>query len=78
MKKVSKDKQGLPEPVLQLVETSQTIPNLGKASVFPKLPFGLPISPEEFCVPKDKVYQNSTLHSHRVKSRKNKLTQDES
>ena len=64
MKKVRKSKQGLPEPVLQPVETSQTIPDSGKASIFPKLPFSLPISPEEFCVLKDKVYQNSTLHSH--------------
>ena len=78
MKKVGKSKKGLPEPVLQLVETSQTISDLGKASVFPKLPFGLPISPKELCALKDKVYQNSALHSHRVKSRKNKLTQDES
>ena len=78
MKKVRKSKKGLPEPVLQLVETLQTIPDSGKASIFPKLPFGLPISPKEFCVLKDKVYQNSVLHSHRVKSRKNKLTQDES
>ena len=77
MEKVGKSKQGLPEPVLQLVETLQTIPDSGKASVFPKLPFGLPISPEEFCVLKDKFYQNSALHSHRVKSRKNKLTQDD-
>ena len=78
MKKVSKGKQGLPEPVLQPVETSQTILNLEKASIFPKLPFGLPISPKEFCVLKDKVYQNSAPHPHRAKSRKNKLTQDES
>ena len=78
MKKVGISKKGLPELVLQPVETSQTIPNSGKASIFPKLPFGLPISPEEFCVLKNKVYQNSTLHFHRVKSRKNKLTQDES
>ena len=78
MKKVSKGKQGLPEPVLQLVETSQTIPSSEKASIFPKLPYGLPISPKEFCVLKDKAYQNSTLHPHRAKSRKNKLTQDES
>ena len=62
MKKVSKGRQGLPEPVLQPVETSQTIPNSEKASIFPKLPFSLPISPKEFCVLKDKVYQNSTLH----------------
>ena len=78
MKKVRKSKKGLPEPVLQLVETLQTISNLGKASLFPKLPFSLHISPEKFCVLKDKVYQNSALHSHRVKSRENKLTQDES
>ena len=78
MKKVGKSKKGLPEPVLQPVETSQTIPDSRKASICPKLPFGLPTSPKEFCVLKDKVYQNSALHSHRVKSRKNKLTQDES
>ena len=78
MKKFGKGKQGLPKPVLQLVETSQTIPNSEKASIFPKLPFSLPISPEEFCVLKDKAYQNSAPHSHRVKNRKNKLTQDES
>ena len=78
MKKVGKSKKALPEPVLQLVETLQTISNLGKASVFPKLPFSLPISPKELCVLKDKVYQNSALHSHRVNSRKNKLIQDES
>ena len=78
MKKVSKGKQGLPEPVLQPVETSQIIPNLEKASIFPKLPFGLPISLKEFCVLKDKAYQNSAPHSHRVKNRKNKLTLDES
>ena len=78
MKKVGKSKQGLPEPVLQPVETSQTISDSGKASIFPKLPFSLPISPEEFCVLKDKVYQNSAMYSQRVKSRKNKLAQDES
>ena len=78
MKKVGKGKQGLPKPVLQPVETSQTIPNSEKTSIFPKLPYGLPISREEFCVLKDKVYQNSTLHPHRAKSRKNKVTQDES
>ena len=70
--------QGLPEPVLQPVETSQTIHNSEKAPILLKLPFGLPISTKEFCVLKDKVYQNSALHSHRAKSRKNKLTQDES
>ena len=70
--------QGLPNPVLQLVKTSPTIPNSGKAPILLKLPFGLPISPEEFCVLKDKVYQNSALHPHRVKSRKNKLIWDES
>ena len=69
--------QGLPKPVSQLVETSQTIPNSEKAPILLKVPFGLPISPEEFCVLKDKVYQNSALHSHRAKSRKNKLTWDE-
>ena len=78
MKKVGKGKQGLPEPVLQPVETSQTIPNSQKASIFPKLPFVLPISPKEFCVLKDKAYHNSALHSHRVKNRKNKLTGDRS
>ena len=67
--------QGLPEPVSQLVET---IPNSEKAPILLKLPFSLPISLEEFCVLKDKVYQNSALHSHRVKSRKNKLIQDKS
>ena len=70
--------QGLPEPVSQPVETSQTILNSEKGPILLKLPFGLSISPEEFCLLKDKVCQNSTLHSHRVKSRKNKLTQDES
>ena len=78
MKKVSKGKQGLLELVLQLVETSQTIPNSEKASIFLEPPFGLPISPEEFCVLKDKVYQNSALHPQRAKNRKNKLPQDES
>ena len=78
MKKVSKGKQTLLEPVLQSVETSQTIPNSEKAFIFSKLPFSLPISPEEFCVLKDKVYENSTSHPHRAKNRKNKLTQDES
>ena len=70
--------QGLPDPVSQPVKISQTIPNSEKAPILLKLPFSLPISPEEFCVLKDKVYQNSVLHPHRVKSRKNKLTQDES
>ena len=76
MKKIGKGKQGLPEPVLQPVETSQTIPNLEKASIFPKLSFGLPISPKQFYVLKDKAYQNSALHSLRVENRKNKLTWD--
>ena len=75
MKKVSRGKQGLPEPVLQPDETSQTIPNSEKAPILPKLPFSLPISPEEFHVLK--AYQNSPPHSHRVKNRKKKITRDE-
>ena len=70
--------QGLPKPVSQSVETSQIIPNSEKAPILLKLPFGLPISPKEFCVLKDKVYQNNALHSQRATSRKNKLTRDES
>ena len=66
-----RDIQGLPKPVSQLTETSQTIPNSEKAPVLLKLPFGLSISPEEFFVLQDKAYQNSAPHSRGVKSRKN-------
>ena len=46
--------QGLIKPVSQPVETSQTTPNSEMAPILRKLPFGLPISPKEFCVLKDK------------------------
>ena len=61
--------QGLPDPVSQPEEISQTIPNSEKAPILLKLPFGLSVSPEEFCVLKDKVYRNSALQSRAGKIR---------
>ena len=52
----SKDIQGSSELISQPVETLQTTGNSEKASTVPRLPFGLSVSPKEFCILEDIHY----------------------
>ena len=47
MGKASKGTQSSSESTQQLVQISQTVDNTKQALLFPKLPFGLAISPKE-------------------------------
>ena len=70
----SKDIQGSSELISQLVKTSQATGDSEKATTLPKLPFGLSISPKEFCILKDKDFWHSTQHSYRVKLKAEKIS----
>ena len=48
MRKANKDTQNLSESTQQLVQISQIVDNTKQVLPFPKLPFGLAITPSEF------------------------------
>ena len=56
----SKDIQGSSELISQPVKTLQTVDDSEKVPVLPKnIPFGLSVSPREFCMLQD-IYHNIT------------------
>ena len=57
MSKANKDTQSSSESTQQLVRISQIIDDTKQVLPFPKLPFGLAITPSEFCTVKA-IYYN--------------------
>ena len=92
MGKTSKGTQSSFESTQQSVQMSQTVGDLKQILPFPKLPFGLAISPKEFRMLKATCHSIVTQHDGAItckelrawytviclKYKKNKLIQDES
>ena len=66
MSKASKDTQGSPKLTQQSVQTLQAASGLEQPPTLTRLPFGLAISPEEFCMLKAAYHSIATRQDRAI------------